>query len=105
MATEPRFPGSDTRDGSEMRMMQFLFANVKVPEEAKAAGVTGGEVEVKFKVKADGTVEGFKVTEGLGHGCDEEAYRLIYLMPNWVPGTDAQGKPKDMEVCIGVEFP
>ena len=41
---EPRFPGCDDAadyDCADMKMMQFVFSNLKHPDEAKAAGVKG----------------------------------------------------------------
>jgi len=103
-ALEPRFPGCDDAadyDCADMKMMQFVFSNLKHPDDAKAAGIKG-VVLVAFTVAADGSLKDASVAEGLGHGCDEEVLRLISLMPNWLPGTDEAGAaidtPWDMEV-------
>ncbi len=41
-----------------------------------------------------------KVLRGIGHGCDEEALRVVDLMPPWKPGTQ-NGKP----VRVGYNLP
>lgn len=102
---EPRFPGcSDAGDVdcADMKMMQFIFSNLKHPDEAVSAGIKG-EVVAVFTVKASGELADIKVTEGLGHGCDEEVIRVIGMMPNWLPA-EADGQAVDMEWEIGVTF-
>ena len=103
---EPRFPGcaeADDYDCADMRMMQFIFSNLKYPEDAKSAGIKG-TVVVKFLVKADGSVTDGEILEGLGHGCDEEVIRLVGLMPKWLPATEDNGTAIDMEWEIDVTF-
>jgi len=103
---EPRFPGCDDTsdyDCADMKMLQFLFSNLKQPQAAKDANVVG-TVVASFTVAADGSITSPTVKEGLGHGCDEEVLRLINLMPKWIPGTDPEGNPIDMEWEIDVKF-
>lgn len=103
---EPRFPGCEDAldyDCADMKMLQFLFSNLKHPQAAKDANVQG-TVVASFTVKADGSISAPSVKEGLGHGCDEEVIRLINLMPKWIPGTDPEGNPIDMEWEIDVKF-
>lgn len=104
----PLFPGcgdgatNEIVDCAEMKMMQFIFSNLKHPDEAKKAGVTG-EIEAKFTVTLSGEIKGASIVKGLGHGCDEEVLRLIAMMPKWVPGKEA-GAQKEMEAYIYVKF-
>lgn len=103
---EPRFPGCDDAedyDCADMKMLQFIFSNMKHPDEAKAAGVSG-TVVVKFTVAADGSLNSPSIVEGLGHGCDEEVVRIVSLMPKWLPATDDGGAAVDMEWEIDVKF-
>ncbi len=104
----PRFPGCADEhtiaaaDCAEMKMMQFIFSNLRHPDEAKKAGVTG-EIEVKFTVTLAGEIKSPTITKGLGHGCDEEVLRIIGMMPKWMPGKEA-GTAKEMEAYIYVTF-
>ncbi len=105
---EPLFPGCGTGnsnevlDCSEMKCMQFIFSNLKHPDAAVQAKVTG-TVEVSFNISADGSVKDAKITKGLGHGCDEEVLRLISMMPKWVAGTE-NGAAKEMETFLEIKF-
>ena len=71
--------------GGEQKMFEFIQNNVVYPQEAKDAGVEG-KVFVEFYIEKDGTVCDAKVLRGIGYGCDEEALRVIGLMPKWFPG-------------------
>ena len=71
--------------GGERKLFEFLGNNLVYPKEAKDAGIEG-RVFVEFYIEKDGTVCDAKVLRGIGYGCDEEALRVIGLMPKWFPG-------------------
>lgn len=76
---EPSFPGG------EAARKKFLSENIKYPPMAKEAGIQG-RVFVTFVVEKDGSITDVKVLRGIGGGCDEEAVRVVKLMPKWQPG-------------------
>jgi hypothetical protein len=41
--------------------------------------------------------------KGVGSGCDEEAVRVVSLMPKWMPGTN-EGKPVDVSFNLPIKF-
>lgn len=98
------FPGcGEDFDCSYMKMSQFIFSNLKHPQEAKDAGVEG-EVKVKFTINTEGKVADPSITEGLGHGCDEEVLRVINLMPDgWLVG-ESGGAKIDMVIELSIKF-
>ncbi len=63
----------------------FLNNNMKYPAEARSNKLSG-RVVVRFVVNRDGSISDPKVIRGIGSGCDEEAIRLVKLMPPWNPG-------------------
>jgi protein TonB len=65
--------------------MKFLRQNIKYPAEAIRKQIEG-KVIINFIVEKDGSVSNVKVLNGIGGGCDEEALRVIKLMPRWNPG-------------------
>ena len=75
----PEFP-----NGQEALML-YIAKQVKYPAEAKKAGAQG-RVFIGFIVEPDGSLSDFKVLRGIGHGCDEEALRVVKSMPKWKPG-------------------
>lgn len=56
--------------------LEKLIELIEYPAEARAAGVEG-RVRVQLVVLADGTVGDAFVVDGLGHGLDEEALRVV----------------------------
>lgn len=92
----PKYPGGD-----EARA-KFIVANVKYPQVAKEKGIQG-KVFVSFVVEADGKVSEVKVLRGIGGGCDEEAVRVVKLMPNWIPGKQS-GKNVRVQFNMPIKF-
>lgn len=76
----PSFPGG------EEALMRFLQKNVRYPRMAQEIGIEG-RVFVQFVVDKDGKVSEVQtVGAHRGGGLEEEAVRVVKLMPNWKPG-------------------
>ncbi|MDP4189159.1 MAG: energy transducer TonB [Bacteroidota bacterium] len=75
----PEFPGG------ENALKNFLAENVHYPVSALEHDIQG-TVVLRFIVEIDGTLSKVQVLKSVGGGCDEEAIRIVKLMPNWVPG-------------------
>ncbi len=90
------FPG-----GIEM-LVDFLSSNLQYPDSAKENNIHG-KVNVRFTVMPDGTMANFKVLNGIGYGCDEEALRVMKLMPDWKPAYQ-RGKPVPVTMIIPITF-
>jgi protein TonB len=71
--------------GGEAAMKRFLSENIEYPERAKMTDIEG-KVVVGFVVNSDGTVVDAKVLKGIGGGCNEEALRVVSMMPKFKPG-------------------
>ena len=94
--TLPSFPGG------ERKLFEFIGKNVVYPKEAIDAGVEG-QVFVEFFVEKDGSITVGKVLKGIGYGCDEEALRVIGLMPKWEPGSQ-RGKRVRVRHTLPINF-
>ena len=81
----PGFPG-----GEDARI-KFLAKNMKYPEKAIKEGIQG-RVFVSFVIEKNGETSNIKLLRGIGGGCDEEAMRVVSIMPPWEPGLH-EGKP------------
>jgi TonB family protein len=92
----PAFPGGSGE------LNKFLAYNLRVPEEARKAGLTG-TVNATFIVQTDGSINNAKITRGIGKSCDEEVIRVINMMPNWQPGKQ-NGKPVATQFNLPVVF-
>ena len=62
-----------------------------------------GRVGVKVKMAANGVITVIGVTQGLGHGLDEEALRCARLI-QFKPALDADGRPIDWEGVVYISF-
>ncbi|UOQ73229.1 energy transducer TonB [Hymenobacter cellulosilyticus] len=58
---------------------------------------------MRFTVKADGSLDNFKVMRGLRRDYDQEAIRLLCEGPAWKPGA-ANGRRADQVVDVNVTF-
>ncbi len=89
------------KDGKQA-MLNFISANLKVPNELKKNAITMA-VTVTFKVAADGSLNDIKARKTDAYGCDAEAERIVKLMPNWVAGRVGRTFV-EMPMAIDIEF-
>ena len=75
----PEFPGGVAE------MTRFIQKNIKYPMMARESDIQG-RVYINFVVEPDGSVSNVTVMRGIGGGCDEEAVRIVNMMPKWNPG-------------------
>ncbi len=92
----PEYPG-----GTEA-MNKFIAGNINYPQKAKENGVQG-TVYVSFHIAEDGSVSNALIMRGIGSGCDEEALRVVKMMPKWKPGKQ-KGKTVKVSFTLPVKF-
>lgn len=68
--------------GGKSAFKKYLEENIQYPKVALDRKIEG-KVKVIFYVEPNGSLTNFEVKKGLGHGCDEEAIRLIKEGPKW----------------------
>lgn len=66
-------------EGGRELLKQFIRDQLQYPPDAIKAGIEG-DVIVRFKVTGKGEVIDPVVEKGIGHGCDEEAIRLVRML-------------------------
>ncbi len=60
--------------------------HIDFPKEAGEKKISG-TVYISFVVDKNGKAVNHKVKKGIGYGCDEEAMRVVKLIPDsWIPG-------------------
>lgn len=98
--------GPDVKDaqfaGGREQLADFFIQHLRYPENAAVRHIEG-TVEVAFTIDSTGAVRNANIRSGLGHGCDEEALRLVQSMPRWEPAT-MDGKPVACGKTIRVDF-
>ncbi|HMG16982.1 MAG TPA: TonB family protein [Saprospiraceae bacterium] len=76
---------------------------IKYPAVAREKSISG-TVNIGFVVDTQGKTSGHRVINGIGGGCDEEALRVVKMIPdNWIPGM-LYGKETAVEYILPVEF-
>jgi protein TonB len=71
--------------GGDAERQKFLADNIKYPPQAIETGIQG-TVYVQFIVDSKGNITDVKMLRGIGGGCDDEAVRIVKMMPQWNPG-------------------
>ena len=92
----------EKRDCSNQRLITFISRNLAYPAAAREAGVEG-TVYVRFTVDANGNVTDATVLNQVGDGCDEEALRVVQMLPRWDPGMDGL-KPVAVSMNLPIQF-
>ncbi|CAN1578175.1 TonB, C-terminal [Spirosomataceae bacterium] len=78
------FIGVDKRPeyiGGQKEMYKFLSENIN-----EAVATKKGMVNLRFVIEKDGSIGDVEILRSLCPTCDEEAKRVIKLMPKWKPG-------------------
>lgn len=75
----PQFPGG------EKSLLNFINQNVRYPVMAQQNGIQG-TVIIRFVVSTSGKVKKVEVIRSLNRDCDNEAVRVIKLLPDFIPG-------------------
>ncbi len=69
-----------------MFISQIYWNNIKYPVLAQENSIMG-KVEITVTIDKTGKVSNYRITKKIGGGCDEEALRVVKLLPqNWYPG-------------------
>ena len=91
---QPQFPGGIKA------CEQFIKENLRYPDTGSDVQ---GRVIVSFMVERDGSLSDIKVVRGLDPAFDEEALRVVKMMPKWSPGA-TDGKISVMRYTIPIIF-
>lgn len=88
-------------DGTKA-MFRWLSENIKYPSIARENGIEG-TVYVGFVVWNDGTIRNVEVKRGISGGCNEEAVRIVKMMPTWKAGKQ-NGKAVNVAFTLPIRF-
>ena len=111
VAQMPQFPGG------EKAIMEFIENNIQCPQDLIRRGVHG-KVVVSFIVGKNGKIqhpEAGKIILKEKTGapcsspmieliCQNEAVRIVKMMPNWNPGKNEKGEPVRVHLNIPIKF-
>lgn len=83
-------------------MLKFLAQNIRYPEAAKKENIEG-MVVVQFIIAKDGSITDPHVVKGIGGGANEEALRVVKMMPKWTPGMQ-KGQAVNVQFNLPIRF-
>ena len=88
--------------GGYGEFMKWLTRNLKYPAGAEQRKQQG-KVLAEFIVNIDGSVTDVRIIKSLAADCDQEALRVLRMMPRWKPGIQ-NDRPCRTQVCIPIIF-
>jgi TonB family protein len=92
----PQYPGG------EQALREFIGKSVTYPDDAKKAGIQG-KVYVSFVINKEGKVVNAKIIRSANPSLDQEAMRVIGLMPEWKPGME-KGEIVSVQYTLPISF-
>ena len=92
----PQFPGG------ENEMKRFINKQLIYPAAARENNEEG-RVIVEFVVMANGEIKSANIVRGVSESLDQEALRVIRLMPKWIPGKQ-NGQPVNVIMVTPITF-
>jgi protein TonB len=92
----PQYPGGYTE------LNRYLFANLRYPPSAYTQRIQG-RIWCSFIVNKDGSVSDIQVERAGYFAFNDEALRILKLMPSWIPGT-IRGKAVRVKIYLPVVF-
>lgn len=105
----PLFPGCEDvidpqkkKECADLKMLQFLYGNLRYPAVARANGIEG-MVVIEYIIEPDGSLSNLEVAQDIGGGCGEAAMKVVKSMPNWIPGKQ-EGKAVAVSFKLPVRF-
>ena len=81
---KPHFIHQPEYPGGPKALTKFIYEHLRYPQPALEANVEG-MVMVDYDIDHQGNVTSTRVLQGIGHGCDEEACRVVRLLKFDVP--------------------
>lgn len=93
---EPSFPGGN------QALSSFLAQNINYPELAREMGEQG-IIYISYNIETDGTLSDIQIRKGVSTSLDEEAIRVVKLMPKWIPGID-HGRNAGAKFTLPIHF-
>ena len=90
------FPGGDRA------LLDFLKSNLVYPKAAQDSSIQG-RVIVRFTVEKDGSITDVEVARSVYPALDEEAVRVVSMMPKWQPAM-RKGDPIRSKFSLPIYF-
>jgi len=84
--------------GGEVGLSQFINKNLQY------TGNLTGRILMQFMIENDGSVSNIHVVRGLDETANNEALRVLALMPKWKPGIQSNGQPSRQQYTVPIAW-
>ncbi|MEI6348635.1 MAG: energy transducer TonB [Bacteroidota bacterium] len=91
-----------TFPGGFGEMQKYFGEHLQYPVDERQIGIQGA-VYVNFIVEKSGAISNVSIARQLSYNCDNEAMRVIKMMPKWKPAID-HGKTVRQQFTIPFQF-
>lgn len=81
---------------------RFIGSQLRYPQDARQEGIQG-RILCTFVVGKDGSISNIEVVEGLHPSLDQEAVRILSIMPKWIPGKN-NGENVNVKCLLPIDF-
>jgi protein TonB len=88
--------------GGYAELARFIYQHLQYPEIALQKRIQG-RIWYSFTVNKDGSVSNIQLEKGISLYLDDEALRVLKMMPPWEPGT-TNGDPVRVKVYLPIVF-
>jgi TonB family protein len=88
--------------GGDEARINFIVQHMRFPSDARENRING-TVYVTFVIDETGMVKEVKLLRGFYQSCDDEALRVVRIMPKWIPGM-VDGKPVRVRFNMPIRF-
>ena len=88
--------------GGQIELVRFIYKHVQYPSAALKQRIQG-RVWCSFIVNKDGAVSDLQIEKGIYSFLDDEAIRVLRLMPAWIPGK-IDNEPVRVKVYVPIVF-
>lgn len=88
--------------GGHDSLIKWMNQNLRYPKSALEESVFG-TVYVSFFIGKDGSISNINILKGINKDFENEAYRLIKIMPDWIPGR-CNGTLVDVKINFPIKF-
>lgn len=88
--------------GGEAAMMKFIQEHIRYPELENNHDIQG-RVVVAFVVNEDGRLSDIRISQGLTKALNEEALRVVRMMPKFEPGEE-EGRKVKVRFLLPIQY-
>jgi protein TonB len=88
--------------GGYVELVRFIYTNLAYPSIALTKRIQG-KIWCSFIVNTDGTVSDVRIEQSISFFLEEEALRVLKIMPDWEPGRMG-GKPVQVKIYLPIVF-